>query len=88
MAAMHNLLVTVEENAVAGGAGSAVNEVLANAGLVSNIINIGLPDRFIEHGSRDDCLHSAGLDTQGILNQVNTRLSEVNMTSSAAGSDL
>lgn len=74
LAKSHKLLVTIEENAVAGGAGSAVNEVVLGAGIDVQIQNIGLPDRFIEHGSRDDCLAMAGLDVDGILEQVHARL--------------
>lgn len=74
MAKTHSLLITIEENAVAGGAGSAINEVLIAAGLNVQILNIGLPDRYIDHGSRDDCLAMAGLDVDGIVKQINTRL--------------
>jgi len=88
MANNHNLLVTVEENAVAGGAGSGVNELLAAAGITVNILNIGIPDRYIEHGSRNDCLAMAGLDVNGILEQVNNRLKICNNTQSVSGSDL
>ncbi|MBT8072645.1 MAG: 1-deoxy-D-xylulose-5-phosphate synthase, partial [Xanthomonadales bacterium] len=52
MAESHELLVTVEENAVLGGAGSGVNELLASKGMPVNILNIGIPDRYVEHGSR------------------------------------
>ena len=58
--------VTVEENVIAGGAGSAVNELLAAHGVQRPVLNIGIPDRFIEHGSRKDCLVAAGLDRAGI----------------------
>jgi len=78
MAHSHKLLVTVEENAVSGGAGSGVNELLAAAGLAVNILNIGLPDRYIEHGSREDCLAMAKLDANGIFEQVNKRLNRTN----------
>ena len=88
MAACHDLLVTVEENAVSGGAGSGVNELLAAAGIVVNILNIGIPDRYIEHGSRQDCLAMAGLDANGILEQINTRLRAINTAPSAYGSDI
>lgn len=87
MALSHNLLVTVEENAVAGGAGSGVNEYLAAAGISVNLLNIGIPDRYIEHGSRQDCLAMAGLDVSGIFEQVNNRLKDINTTQSASGSD-
>jgi len=77
MAKNHELLVTVEENAVSGGAGSAVTELLVAAGNTVNILNIGIPDRYIEHGSRGDCLAMAGLDVEGILAQVTKRLGKV-----------
>ncbi|MGH8259598.1 MAG: transketolase C-terminal domain-containing protein, partial [Steroidobacteraceae bacterium] len=63
VARKHRAIVTLEENVVAGGAGSAVAESLAAAGLTLPILHLGLPDRFIEHGSREDCLAAAGLDT-------------------------
>jgi 1-deoxy-D-xylulose-5-phosphate synthase len=74
MARSHDLLVTVEENAVSGGAGSGVNELLAASGCSVNTLNIGIPDCYIEHGSRQDCLTMAGLDSEGILKQVTRRL--------------
>jgi 1-deoxy-D-xylulose-5-phosphate synthase len=86
MAQTHSLLVTVEENAVAGGAGSGVNELLAAAGQIVHLLNIGLPDRFIAHGSREDCLAMAALDSAGILAQINARLKEIGATPSVAGS--
>jgi len=67
MAAQHDLLVTVDENAIAGGAGSAVNECLAAHDLLISVLNLGLPDRFIQHGGRGDMLREAGLDCDGIL---------------------
>ncbi len=66
MAGSHELLVTVDENVVAGGAGSAVNETLAAHGLAHPVINYGLPDRLIQHGSRDDMLNEAGMTAEGI----------------------
>jgi 1-deoxy-D-xylulose-5-phosphate synthase len=66
LAATHERIVTVEENAVAGGAGSAVSECLDAAGIVRELHRIGIPDRFIEHGSREDCLAMAGLDAAGL----------------------
>ena len=70
VAARHTALVTVEENAVMGGAGAAVAEALAAAGLERPLRMVGIPDRFIEHGSRNDCLAAAGLDPAGIARQV------------------
>ena len=62
LAAKHNALVTIEENAVAGGAGSAVLELLANCATLLPTLTLGIPDHFIEHGSREDCLVQAELD--------------------------
>ena len=70
MAATHERLVTVEENALPGGAGGGVNEVLLAHGAAARVFNHALPDRFIDQGSRGDMLRDAGLDTQGILAAV------------------
>jgi 1-deoxy-D-xylulose-5-phosphate synthase len=66
VATRHRAIVTIEENAVMGGAGSAVGEVLAAAGIRLPTLHLGIPDKFIEHGSRDTCLASAGLDLAGL----------------------
>jgi 1-deoxy-D-xylulose-5-phosphate synthase len=66
LAERHRGMVTIEENAVAGGAGSAVGELLSAAGLQLPMLHVGIPDRFIEHGSRDSCLAAAGLDAAGL----------------------
>mgnify|MGYP001818356799 FL=1 len=66
----HELLVTVEENATAGGAGSGVNELLATEGITVPMLNIGLEDRYIQHGTRSECLHLAGLDAEGVLERI------------------
>jgi 1-deoxy-D-xylulose-5-phosphate synthase len=66
-AARHHLaLVTVEENALAGGAGSAVTELLAAEGISIPVLSIGLEDAFIDHATREECLQRAGLDVAGI----------------------
>jgi 1-deoxy-D-xylulose-5-phosphate synthase len=88
MAESHELLVTVEENAVLGGAGSGVNELLASKGIPVNILNIGIPDRYVEHGSRNDCLAMAGLDADGIFAQVSERLKTIDFPLPAAGGDI
>jgi len=62
LAKRHRALVTVEENVTLGGAGSAVGELLASEGLSMPLLELGIPDRFIEHGSREGCLAAAGLD--------------------------
>jgi 1-deoxy-D-xylulose-5-phosphate synthase len=90
MAERHELLVTVEENAVQGGAGSAVNELLNRRQVNVSVLNIGIPDRYIEHGGRDDCLAAAGLDRGGILRQIQARAAvpdpAARIASKAAGS--
>jgi 1-deoxy-D-xylulose-5-phosphate synthase len=70
LAARHRALVTIEENVVLGGAGSAVGEVLASEGLQLPLLQLGIPDRFIEHGSRDGCLAAAGLDAASLSASV------------------
>jgi len=70
VAERHRALVTIEENAVMGGAGSAVSEVLAAAGVQIPTLHIGIPDKFIEHGSRDTCLAAAGLDLAGLTANI------------------
>jgi 1-deoxy-D-xylulose-5-phosphate synthase len=70
MVKTHDALVTVEDNVVTGGAGSAVNELLANAKLSVKTLNLGLPDRFMNHGSREQLLSEAGLDAEGIAASV------------------
>jgi len=70
LAARHLAIVTIEENAIMGGAGSAVSEALAAAGVQVPLLQLGIPDRFIEHGSRDTCLAAAGLDLAGLSASV------------------
>jgi 1-deoxy-D-xylulose-5-phosphate synthase len=70
IAARHRAIVTLEENATAGGAGSAIGEVLAAEGLQVALLHLGIPDRFIEHGSRAECLQAAGLDTASIAGAI------------------
>jgi 1-deoxy-D-xylulose-5-phosphate synthase len=70
MAQSHEALVTLEENTVQGGAGSAVNEVLARNGQTVRTLNLGLPDRFVDQGSREELLAECGLDEQGIREAV------------------
>jgi len=70
LAGRHRAFITLEENAVQGGAGSAIAELLAAEGLSLPLLQIGIPDRFIEHGSRDSCLIAAGLDAQSLAATV------------------
>jgi 1-deoxy-D-xylulose-5-phosphate synthase len=66
VAAKHRAIVTIEENAVAGGAGSAVLEHLQRIGSTLPVLVVGVPDAFVEHGSREDNLAAAGLDAPGL----------------------
>ncbi len=70
MAKSHDVLVTIEENVIAGGAGSAVNEFLQAQNILMPVLNIGLPDRFVEQGSREELLALCGLDAKGILAKI------------------
>lgn len=70
LAARHDLIVTLEENAIAGGAGSAINELLAREGIAMPILNLGLPDTFIDHGNHQQMLAACGLDANGIVRSV------------------
>jgi 1-deoxy-D-xylulose-5-phosphate synthase len=70
LAARHRAIITIEENAIIGGAGAGVGELLASEGIQLPLLHIGIPDRFIEHGSRDTCLAAAGLDLAGLTASV------------------
>ena len=74
VAASHDALVTIEEGAIMGGAGSAVAEALAAAGVVKPLLHLGLPDRFIEHGDPARLLALEGLDATGIEGSVRSHL--------------
>jgi 1-deoxy-D-xylulose-5-phosphate synthase len=75
LATTHQLLVSVEENSVMGGAGSAVAEFLEAAGITIPLLQLGLPDRFIEHGAHEAMLAACGLDAAGIRAAIEKRLS-------------
>jgi 1-deoxy-D-xylulose-5-phosphate synthase len=77
MAATHDLLVTVEENVVAGGAGAGCAEVLARAGLEVPMLHLGLPDRFVDHGDPARLLAAEGLDAAGIRDAIRLRFSQL-----------
>jgi 1-deoxy-D-xylulose-5-phosphate synthase len=68
--AEHQYLVTVEDNAIAGGAGSAVNEAIAALQLQFRILNLGLPDQFIRHGTQDELYAELGLNSAGLTRQI------------------
>ena len=83
LAAEHRLLVTLEENAVAGGAGAAVAETLAALGIDTPVMHLGLPDRFIEHGDPARMLADCGLDAAGIEASVRARVGGASAACSA-----
>jgi 1-deoxy-D-xylulose-5-phosphate synthase len=74
LATSHDLLVSVEENSVQGGAGSAVSEVLANSGVVVPVLHLGIPDYYVEQGKPAEMTAECGLDAQGIERAVQQRL--------------
>ncbi|MDX1755780.1 MAG: 1-deoxy-D-xylulose-5-phosphate synthase [Marinobacter sp.] len=77
LAEQHELLVTLEENVVAGGAGSAVSEFLNRQGIAQPMLQLGLPDAFVEHGKHGDLLADCGLDTDGIRRSIEQRLDQL-----------
>lgn len=83
LATSHQLIVTIEENAVAGGAGSAVNEFLLERNYHIPILNLGLPDRFIEHGKVPGMLAEAGLDSESITAAISKKLADCKVQSEA-----
>ncbi len=70
LAKTHDQFVTIEENAVKGGAGSGINEYLHSVKNNTAVINLGLPDKFLDHGDHQQMLSGCGLDAQGIVNTV------------------
>ncbi|MDE2441829.1 MAG: 1-deoxy-D-xylulose-5-phosphate synthase [Betaproteobacteria bacterium] len=70
----HSLLVTIEENAVIGGAGSEAERVLAERGLTLPVLRLGLPDRFVDHGEQGQLLSELGLDKEGIVRTIHEKL--------------
>jgi 1-deoxy-D-xylulose-5-phosphate synthase len=73
LAQSHDALVTIEDNAVTGGAGSGVAECFAAHGITVPILHLGLPDAYLEHGSREEVLSEAGLDLPGIRKAIRAR---------------
>jgi 1-deoxy-D-xylulose-5-phosphate synthase len=77
LARTHDALVTVEENVVMGGAGSACVEALARAGLLVPVLQLGLPDQFVDHGDAQQLLASVGLDETGIERAIRARFADL-----------
>ena len=78
-ASKHKLIVTIEENSIAGGAGSAVSEFLNSEGMTIPILQLGLPDIFIDHADPKDQLASVGLDPKGIKASISNRMKILNI---------
>jgi 1-deoxy-D-xylulose-5-phosphate synthase len=72
----HDVLVTIEDNAVAGGAGSGVNEYLLGQGKKVSILNIGVDDHFVKHGTQAEMHQLLGLDCRGILYKIEKFISK------------
>ena len=80
LARSHDALVTIEEGAVMGGAGSAVLEALAEARIECPVLTLGLPDTFSEHGDPATLLSMAGLDAPGIVQSIQRRFGAAQST--------
>ena len=83
VASAHEMLVTVEEGAIMGGAGSAVAEALQAAGLLTPLLQLGLPDEFSNHGDPARLLAMLGLDAAGITQSIRTRFPKLAEAASA-----
>ena len=77
--------MTIEENALAGGAGSAVNEVIYNHQIRVDVLNLGVPDNFMRQDKPANMLQECQLDEGGILNSIERRLTQ--LTAEAAGNN-
>ncbi|NPU93214.1 MAG: 1-deoxy-D-xylulose-5-phosphate synthase [Gammaproteobacteria bacterium] len=77
LAASHHLLVTVEENAVMGGAGSAVNELLAQRNLVLPVLNLGIADIYVDHAKPAEMIEQCGLHAAGIESAIHARIKDL-----------
>jgi 1-deoxy-D-xylulose-5-phosphate synthase len=83
LATTHDLIVTVEENVVMGGAGSAVAESLSAQNLTLPVLHLGLPDHFVEHGDPGVLLADCGLTRDGIVTSVKKWLAETRSTATS-----
>lgn len=77
LTASHDLLVTLEENAIQGGAGSAVNEYLQNIGKIKPLVMLGIPDYFIPQSTQAEAYQALGLDAEGISQKIQTALNNL-----------
>ncbi len=77
LAGNHSLLVSIEENALIGGAGSEIERILSEHGVSVPVLRLGLPDRFIDHGEQGQLLAELGLDKEGIIRTVRERIGQL-----------
>jgi len=77
LAEKHTLLVTLEENTLQGGAGSAVSELLSAHGVTLPVLHLGLPDTFLNHGKHTDLLNDCGLSVTGIMASIRARIARI-----------
>jgi 1-deoxy-D-xylulose-5-phosphate synthase len=87
LARTHDAFVTLEDNTIAGGAGSAVGELLAAHGIEMPLLQLGLPDEFLEHATREELLAEAELDADGIRCAILTRFPSYTPAVQCAGLD-
>ena len=83
LAADHDYFVSIEDGVIAGGAGSACLEALSKLGIHKPLLQLGLPDQFIEHGDYNLLMTKCGLDVEGIANSIKQRFPTVITTNSA-----
>ncbi|MGV2835763.1 transketolase C-terminal domain-containing protein, partial [Pseudomonas shirazensis] len=79
LAANHELLVTIEENAIMGGAGAAVGEFLSREAVLKQLLHLGLPDTYVEHAKPAQMLAECGLDAAGIEASVRARMTKLGL---------
>jgi len=79
LAGSHALLVTIEENAIMGGAGAAVGEFLASQAVLKPLLHLGLPDIYVEHAKPAQMLAECGLDAAGIEASVKARMAKLGL---------
>jgi 1-deoxy-D-xylulose-5-phosphate synthase len=87
LAREHSLLVTVEENVIQGGAGSAVAECLSQHGIAVQVLHLGLPDHFIEQGEHKKLLADSGLDSAGLINSISRFVDRLAIHNNTDGRD-
>ena len=76
LAKSHDVIITIEENSIMGGAGAAVMEAMQALNLETPILCLGLPDNFIEHGVHETMLANCGLDVEGIITAIEKKLTK------------